>query len=169
MKNTQKDLNPAPLGLCFFFLVVVLIGTGCESDDGSDEIADSDIDTDSNIENNDSDSSRDVDMLTSATPGKGAILSESHGNGAGFLQVSCHNCHSSIHSSGYRNGGECAHCHGSNGAPARQSGHQDSGCTESGCHDQNEAHDISSFSSPRPGRTGTRVLISPVLRMSRTV
>lgn len=91
-------------------------------------------------------------MLTSATPGKAPILSAEHGGGTGYRQVDCQSCHRTVHSSGYRNGGECAYCHGGNGAPPRSIGHADQGCREAGCHETDNPHDLSAFSLPNDCR-----------------
>lgn len=74
-----------------------------------------------------------LDAITSATPGVSeVILAESHGEG--WKRTDCKSCHDTVHTSGYIGAGDCSHCHGSNGAPLRPSGHDDGKCSDSGCH-----------------------------------
>lgn len=137
MPNRDKIKGLSSLFLtslvCFGFICA---GLGCDSDDEGE-----------------SDEQKIVDALTSATPGVAdAVLSMSHGEG--WQKANCKSCHDSVHTSGYETSGDCAYCHGTNGAPARPSDHADGMCADAGCHSDDNApgHGIDGFSIPNDCR-----------------
>ena len=82
-----------------------------------------------------------VDTVTGATPEAASLgLDKDH---VGFGEADCANCHVSAHSSPNRPG-QCASCHGSNGAPERPVDHAKVSCD--GCH--TESHRGLAFLSP---------------------
>ncbi len=82
-----------------------------------------------------------VDTVTGATPAAASLeLGTSH---VGFGKADCANCHAKAHTSSNRPG-QCASCHGPNGAPARPLDHALAGCA--GCHES--SHGGLGFESP---------------------
>ncbi len=72
-----------------------------------------------------------VDGISSATPGVAtAELDSAH---AGWEQAGCAECHDVVHNAAPYTPGQCAVCHGGNGAPTRPAGHVDENCNS--CHD----------------------------------
>lgn len=112
--------------LMLFILVIFLtlfVGA-CSDDDDSDSKTDDDTQ-----EDDDDSDDHDLDAISSASPGReSAILSDSH---SGWENADCFACHDDMHRNAFAPG-ECATCHGSNGAPPRSIGHHSSGCAD--CH-----------------------------------
>lgn len=128
-----------------FVLIAFLVANGgCDQGgDGAnrDETTDPDGSTDG-VE---------PDVFTSATPrGKELFVNETNTNC--WKNPDCKSCHDTVHTGGFRNGGECAYCHGSGGATPRSTGHDDGKCTDSGCHDANIPHGFADFDSPNDCR-----------------
>jgi prolycopene isomerase len=95
-------------------------------------------------------SSLTADALTSATPGIAQfVLSDKH---AGWGQRECLSCHDTLHTSGF-SVPQCAHCHGTNGAPVRKAlasgaDHPDGNCQS--CHA--DQHPSEGFTPPNDCR-----------------
>ena len=113
----QKDIWRILFVLVVAFSFSVI---GCGDDDDDD---------DSSSGNDDDDDDTVVDTMTSASPGKDSIVTTQDHSGWG--QAGCLSCHKGAHLDGFMEG-QCAACHGANGAPNRSSGHDNSGCMD--CH-----------------------------------
>jgi phytoene dehydrogenase-like protein len=116
-------------------VVSLVWGMGCGGDDsGGDDVGDggADVDSDSDTDTDTdtgSDTDDEIDGLTSATPGAGHLLDESH---TGWSNPGGPSCHDGAHGNGFPVPA-CAHCHGTNGAPPRPSDHTDGDC--GACHE----------------------------------
>ncbi len=146
MKSANRyPFNQVSLGHCnavraFALLLCLALAAagGCDGDTGDGEGSSADG---GSAEGGSSANTVVPDIFTSATPGVvSALLSESHD---GWGSSGCLDCHPAAHVSGYREP-ECSLCHGVNGAPGRERGHDDDGCE--GCHA--DSHAGSDFSAP---------------------
>jgi len=125
--NFSKILSVS--GICALSLFLFAYLAGCTEDSGGDD-ADAGS-KDAAAKDAAADSGDGVDSVSAATPEvDSAKLGEAH---SGWGISNCLKCHVDQHNAaGYRPG-QCATCHGSNGAPPRIKGHDNASCLP--CHD----------------------------------
>jgi len=125
--NFRKVLSVS--GICALSLFLCMYLAACTEDSGEDD-ADAGSE-DAAAKDAAADSGDGVDSVSAATPEvDSAKLGEAH---AGWGISNCLKCHVDPHSAaGYRPG-QCATCHGGNGAPVRPAGHDNASCLP--CHD----------------------------------
>lgn len=110
-------------GCLLLLLLVVLFLGSCADDDDDDQADDDSVDDDDNGDDDD------WDAVTSASPERDStVLASAH---SGWGNADCYTCHEEVHLEAF-DLGECATCHGVNGAPQRPDGHPNSLCTS--CH-----------------------------------
>ena len=125
-------------------LLVFVTACGDDDDDNDDDNNDNDNDDAADDDAADDDAADDdttVDATSSATPGRDDTqLSDAH---SGWKNADCFACHDDQHRGGF-SAGECATCHGNNGATQRPANHAINGCAD--CHA--DSHAGANFVSP---------------------
>jgi phytoene dehydrogenase-like protein len=109
---------------------VALVACGDDDDDNDDD-GDDDATPNDDDDDNDTtdDDDTDVDAASSASPERDD--SKLGGDHTGYNNAACFDCHNDAHLGGFKLG-ECATCHGPNGATPRTPGHADDNCLD--CH-----------------------------------